>query len=228
MAEYWYLFVVCGCMFEAIFIGFEYAKKPVAAVVFKGFASVEFALLGFTLLPVCTDPRFGGLVAAGLVFGAIGDVLLNLRALAGNSAQKVFMAGIASFLTGHILYIAALMTRGMDALWVGVPVCAVLSVALLPFFILRRIEVEGRLKNFGIVYVVLVLLMAGVSTGLVAVNPYNPGHLSFTIGAALFALSDIILIFHLFGKKKRLSFRAINLSAYYIGQILIALSLMLV
>ena len=228
MAGYWYLFVFCGCMIEAAFISCEYAKKPVAAVVLKGLASAVFVLLGFALLPVCEDPYFGSLVTAGLIFGAIGDVLLNLRTLAGKAAQKVFMAGIAAFLVGHVIYIAALITQDTGALWVGVPACAVLSVALLPFFILRRIEVEGKLKNFGIVYVVLVLLMAGTAAGLLVIRPFNPGYLLFAIGAALFALSDIVLIFHLLGKKKRRSFRAINLSAYYTGQILIALSLMLV
>jgi uncharacterized membrane protein YhhN len=226
MAQYWYLFVLCGCVLEAVFIGFEYGKRPIPAVVLKGLASASFVLLGFALLPVCEDARFALLVAAGLVLGALGDVLLNLRVLAGKAAQKVFMAGIAAFLAGHILYIAALLTRGSDALWIGLPACAVLSAALLPFFILRRIEVEGKLKSFGIIYVALVLLMAGCAGGLLVLHPYNEGHLLFAIGAALFALSDVILIFHLFGKKKHRAYRALNLSAYYIGQLLIAVSLM--
>ena len=226
MAAYWYIFVIVGCVLEAVFIGFEYAKKPVAAVAFKGAASALFVLLGFACMSASMDARFALLVVIGLIFGAIGDVLLNLRALAGSAGQKVFMAGIAAFLTGHLLYIAALLSRGADALWIGVPVCAALSVALLPFFILKRIEVTGKLKTFGIVYVALVFLMAGCAAGLLILKPFNTGHLLFTIGAALFALSDVILIFHLFGRKKHRAFRALNLSAYYIGQILIALSLL--
>jgi len=228
MAAYWWIPALCGCAVEAVFIVFEYAKKFVPAVALKAAASALFVLLGFVCMAVCADARFALLVVTGLIFGALGDVLLNLRPLAGSAAQKVFMAGIAAFLIGHILYIAALLTRGPDALYIGAPLAAVLAVALLPFFILRRIEVEGRLKIFGIVYVVLVLLMAGCAAGLLVLRPYNAGHLLFTVGAALFALSDVILIFHLFGKKKHRAFRALNLSAYYIGQILIALSLLLV
>jgi uncharacterized membrane protein YhhN len=226
MAAYWYLFVVVGCILEAVFICYEYAKKPVAAVILKGAASALFVLLGFVCMSASADARFALLVVIGLVFGATGDVLLNLRALAGNAGQKVFMAGIAAFLTGHLLYITALISRGADALWIGVPVCAALSVTLLPFFILRRIEVTGKLKTFGIVYVALVFLMAGCAAGLLILKPFNGGHLLFAIGAALFALSDVILIFHLLGRKKHKAFRALNLSAYYIGQILIALSLL--
>ena len=223
----WICFAVCGCLFEAVFIRFEYAKKYVPAVILKGVASLLFVALGAVCLAKTADIRFGGLVLAGLVLGAVGDVLLNLRQLAKNAGQKIIMAGIAAFFSGHLLYIAALITRGVNTLYIAVPLCAALSAAVLPFM-LKRIEVEGKLKTFGIVYVVLVFLMAGCAAGLLVLQPWNTGHLLFTIGAVLFALSDIILVFHLFGRKKHRAFRALNLSAYYIGQILIALSIMLV
>ena len=224
---YWIYIIICGCLFEAVFIRFEYAKKYVPAVVLKGIASLLFVSLGAVCLVDAADFRFGWLVLVGLVLGALGDILLNMRQLAKNAGQKVFMAGIAAFFAGHLLYIAALVTRGVNTLFIGVPLCAVLSVIVLPFM-LKRIEVEGRLRTFGIVYVVLVFLMAGCAAGLLILQPFNTGHLLFTIGAVLFALSDVILVFHLFGRKKYRAFRALNLSAYYIGQILIALSIMMV
>jgi uncharacterized membrane protein YhhN len=226
MADYWACIAVCGCVAEAVFIRLEYAKRLVSAVVMKGIASLLFVLLGAVCLCASGEAPFASLVVAGLVLGAVGDILLNLRALAGDAGQKVFMAGIAAFFIGHLMYIAALLSRGAETLWMGVPLCAVLSAALLPFFILRRIEVSGKLKTFGIVYVALVLLMAGCAAGLLVLKPFNAGYLLFAIGSALFALSDVILIFHLFGRKKHKAFRALNLCAYYIGQILIALSLL--
>ncbi len=226
MADYWILIAASGCVAEGVFIAFEYAKKPAAALILKSIASLLFVLLGFACLSISADALFAGLVVAGLVLGAAGDVLLNLRVLAGNAAQKIFMAGIAAFLLGHLLYIAALLGRGADALWIGVPVCAALSAALLPFAILKRIEISGKMKVFGIIYVVLVFLMAGCAAGLLFLRVLNVGLLLFAFGAALFALSDVILTFHLFGRKKHKLFRALNLSAYYAGQILIALSLL--
>lgn len=50
----------------------------------------------------------------------------------------------------------------------------------------------------------------------------------FFAGAALFLASDVIMIFNTFGSKQRFSMRASNLTLYYIGQLLIALSLQLV
>lgn len=227
MADYWMYIALFGCLLQAVFICVEYFERLVQAVVFKGLASLVFVLLGFVCLSASTDLSFGWLAAAGLISGAIGDILLNLYKLYKNGGERVFMAGIAAFFTGHLLYIAALLSRGANALFVAVPLCAVISAVLIPL-ILKRIEVAGRLKVFGVVYMSLVFLMAGCAAGLLALTAYNAGHLLFTIGAALFALSDVILVIHLFGRKKHKSFRALNLTSYYLGQILIALSLLLV
>lgn len=226
MADYWVYIAVCGCVLQAVFICFEYAEKYTLAVIFKGTASIMFVLLGFAFLSVTKDALFGWLVAAGLIFGAIGDVLLNLYKLAKNGGNNLFMAGIAAFFTGHLIYIAALLGRGVSALFIAAPLCAVAAAILIPL-ILKRIEVRGKLKIFGVVYMTLVFLMAGCAAGLLVFQPYNNGHLLFTAGAALFALSDVILVLHLFGVKKHRTFRALNLTAYYFGQILIALSLLL-
>jgi len=45
------------------------------------------------------------------------------------------------------------------------------------------------------------------------------------LGAVAFLISDIVLIFNTFGKETKFSMRITNLSFYYIGQLLIAISL---
>jgi uncharacterized membrane protein YhhN len=140
-------------------------------------------------------------ILAGLVFGAIGDVCLNLRHLVGERGKQVFMAGIAAFLIGHLFYLFALIRRAPQMLLWSVPLCAVLSFFLLRF-ILKRIEVQGALKTFGIVYLVVVLfkdvLRRRAPAGRSVLNrPYR----LFTLGAVLFAASDVLLVFNQFGKK---------------------------
>ncbi len=49
----------------------------------------------------------------------------------------------------------------------------------------------------------------------------------FSAGAFLFLISDIVLILNTFGKESKFSLRITNLSLYYIGQLMIALSLQL-
>jgi len=48
----------------------------------------------------------------------------------------------------------------------------------------------------------------------------------FALGAALFLISDIVLILNTFGPESKFSLRITNLSLYYLGQLLIALSLL--
>ncbi|MBQ9153803.1 MAG: hypothetical protein IJ130_08305 [Solobacterium sp.] len=48
----------------------------------------------------------------------------------------------------------------------------------------------------------------------------------FFAGALLFLISDIVLILNTFGPESRFSLRITNLTLYYIGQILIAVSLL--
>ena len=48
----------------------------------------------------------------------------------------------------------------------------------------------------------------------------------FAAGAVLFLVSDIVLILNTFGPESKFSLRITNLSLYYLGQLLIALSLM--
>ena len=50
----------------------------------------------------------------------------------------------------------------------------------------------------------------------------------FAAGAFLFLVSDIVLILNTFGPKSKFSLRVTNLSLYYVGQLLIALSLLFV
>ena len=56
-----------------------------------------------------------------------------------------------------------------------------------------------------------------------AFNTTSP--LIYAIGAVLFTASDIVLIFNTFSGVTKFSLRITNLSLYYLGQMLIALSL---
>ena len=47
----------------------------------------------------------------------------------------------------------------------------------------------------------------------------------FAAGALLFLVSDIVLILNTFGKETKQSLRITNITLYYLGQMIIALSL---
>lgn len=218
--------ILCGCAAEAVFISLEYKRKMLAALILKAIASVMFVLLAVLLSAKTANSQYAAVIIAGLAFGAIGDICLNLRFLVGERGKQVFMVGIAAFLIGHLFYLFALIRFAPQMLLWSVPFCALLSFFLLRF-ILRRIEVQGAIRTFGIVYLVVVFLMMCCALGLLPIDPANPAYLLFTLGAILFAGSDVLLVLGQFGIKKHSSFRALNLSLYYLGQICIALTIAL-
>ncbi len=132
----------------------------------------------------------------------------------------MFALGILAFLSGHILYIVALFGRGANPLTVLI-LAAVISVLGIPPLMKRITAPSKGLKIFGYVYLVIVIAMFSAAASLLIRNGASPFNIVFAIGALLFMVSDFIMIYYSFGKKIP-PLRAINLSTYYIGQLLIA------
>ena len=139
--------------------------------------------------------------------------------------KKVFLAGIAAFLFGHLLYLAAMILQIKDYMVLAIAVAAgIVCAAGLLIWIFKNITAEKVFKIFGIVYVGAVVVMTAVAVARV-ITDYSLSALVFMIGAVLFTASDVILIFNMFSDKKKVWMRSTNLSLYYIGQLLIAMSL---
>ena len=208
--------VICliGIATDILFIKSEYDEDMKKAVWLKGFASVFFVILGIYCFS--KNPSSSGkLIVIGLALGMIGDVLLN----------KVFALGILAFLSGHILYIVALFGRGANPL-TALILTAVISVLGIPPLMKRITAPSKGLKIFGYVYLVIVIAMFSAAASLLIRNGSSPFNIVFVVGALLFMVSDFIMIYYSFGKKIP-PLRAINLSTYYLGQLLIALCVLL-
>ena len=215
-----------GCASETVFILLEHKKRMLSALLFKALASLMFVLGGMFAFSLATRLSFARLVLVGLMLGAIGDVCLNLRFLITDGAKRSFIFGIASFLLGHIAYVLALVSCAPAALLYALPAAAVVSFFLIRF-VLARIEVEGSIKTFGIVYLCVVFLMASVALAMFLLEPQNTGRAIFALGGILFAASDVLLVLGQFGRRTYRGFRALNLSLYYIGQVCICLTIAL-
>ena len=97
--------------------------------------------------------------------------------------------------------------------------------ALLMMWIFTKITAEKAFKLFGIVYIGAIVLLNCTAF----INLFSAPSLFRTIFAAgtlLFLVSDIVLILNTFGKERKFSLRITNLMLYYLGQILIVLSLL--
>ena len=219
------LLCILGMAIQALFIAVEHKEKYVGAVCLKGSASVVFVIIGAIAFASAANAQFAKLVFIGLILGAVGDILLNLRFVFEKNGQKIFLLGIAAFLAGHILYLAALVPQS-ENLWLCVIIGAVIAAAILAY-IFKTMEVKTAFKVFGIFYIGAVVIMTAIAIGNLVANPAAATWL-YAIGAVLFTVSDVVLIFNTFGTTQKFSLRITNLSLYYIGQLLIAGSLFFV
>ena len=228
-----YVLMAIGIIIQATFIIVEHKENFVLADILKGTAALVFVIIGFLGMKTGLNQGFAGKIFTGLIFGMIGDILLNLRFVFEKNGQKIFLAGIAAFLTGHILYLIALMPHARH-LVIDIIIGAVLAGCLLTY-IFKTMDVKPAFKAFGVVYLGAVIIMTCIaidcaiySLPLMIQGSPEVGKLSaviYAIGAVLFTASDIVLIFNTFSGVTRFSLRITNLTLYYIGQLLIAASL---
>ena len=214
------VFCILCLVLACLFIMEENKEKYVAAVVLKGLASLCFVIVGAM---TGDGSHLAKLVLAGLILGCIADILLNLRWVFKEKGKLIFLVGILVFLSGHIVYLAAILPMAQS--WVICFVIGIILTAGLMKWIFTKITAEKAFKIFGVFYIGAIVLMNCVAISNLITVPSAFTAL-FAAGAALFLISDIVLILNTFGPESKFSLRITNLSLYYLGQLLIALSLL--
>jgi len=223
MKSYICLLILLDLVLQALFIKVEHEEKYLLADILKGSASLIFVLIGYQAFLV-TNNAFNRLFLYGLIFGMIGDILLNLRYVFPKHGQKIFLVGILAFLIGHILYLLALIPQARHVwIWYCIAIGALAAICLL-IYIFRTMEVKPAFKIFGVFYLGAVFIMTAIAIGIAIFVP-NRRSILYAIGAILFTASDVVLIFNTFSGVTKFSMRIANLSLYYLGQILIACSM---
>ena len=218
------LFIVLCLLIMTAFIYFEKKEKYVLAVVLKGLASLMFVALGFWCSRATDNTQFAKMVRIGLILGLIADVLLNLRFVFKSKGKIVFLVGILVFLSGHILYLCALIPT-VDNIVLPLIIGVVLTAIIIKW-IFTQIEAQKAFKIFGIFYIGAIVIMNCFAVANLLMDPTNVRYIIFVIGAISFLISDIVLILNTFGKTTKFILRITNLSLYYVGQILIAISML--
>ena len=213
------LILLCLAL-AAVFLYQESKEKYVSAVILKGLASLCFVILGIICSP---GTSLAKLVVVGLVLGCIADVILNLRWVFQKKGNLIFLVGILVFLSGHIVYLAAIFPLSANPV-LCIILCVILT-ALLMVWIFRQITAEKAFKIFGVVYLGAIMLLNCVAFGNLFSAPSAFTGL-FAAGALFFLVSDIVLILNSFGPQSKQSLRVTNITLYYIGQLLIAVSLL--
>ena len=170
-------------------------------------------LMPVLILTTDSTSAYIPLIAGGLAFALIGDILLMLP-------ESRFVLGIGSFAAMHALYLAAFISAA------GLVLVNPSTIPLLLFtVIMTRFLWPGLRKSLQIpvlAYVVLITIMTIQAIGA-AVQSEGTGLAIAAAGAILFLVSDSMLAINRFRVPFR-SAQAMVLSTYWLGQWLIALS----
>lgn len=180
--------------------------KPLAAAGFLA-AALAFGAL---------DHAYGSWIFAGLVLSAAGDVLLIPR-----GAKGFFLAGLASFLLGHVAYAGAFAVRGLELGWVAVASVLVATASLLA---LRQLwphvqRNAPKLQLPVLAYVAVISTMVVCAAGTVG----KTGNPVILAGAVAFYASDLAVARQRF-VAERFANKLWGLPLYYGAQLLLASS----
>ncbi len=179
-------------------------------LIFKSLASLGF--VGTAFAAGAAGTPYGRFILAGLLLCLIGDLFLISR------QRPLFMAGLVSFLLGHVVYTAAFIMRGQALL---PTLAATLLLLPLGFMIFRwlRSHAPKEMLNAIAAYIVVISAMVAFALGAVAADA--PWFL--LPGAIAFYFSDLAVARDRFVKRDFIN-RVWGLPLYYLGQVLIALS----
>ena len=198
----WAFLAVAGCFALADWYGtwnermsLRYVTKPATLVALIGVAA--------TLHPGQSHVRTWMVV--GLVFSLAGDVFLMLD-------EKWFVAGLGSFLVGHIAYVVGLQLAptSVGGTLVGLAVVAV-AIATVGRKIVTTVAAGEQQEMVGPVIAYLVVISAMV------VSACGTEAAWAIAGALLFYVSDATLAWNRFLEKRRFGPLAVMVT-YHLGQ----------
>jgi uncharacterized membrane protein YhhN len=197
---------------------FEKRESARGLLLTKPFLSLLF--IAAALTGPGSDPAYFGLILAGLICCLAGDVCLIFF-----FSRPLFLAGLASFLAGHVLYAVAFFLKAPPgaATWI-IGACFVVVGGVVFAWLRPHL---GKMFLPVVAYMVIITAMAvGAASLLKDENAGAPGRYLAFAGAILFYVSDIFVARHRFVAKAYIN-RLLGLPLYYAAQFLIAFSIRL-
>lgn len=188
----------------------EQGKKS-TAIVIKAYGTMLAVSFGIAGVLCHTQPQ-GYLILLGLIFGLLGDILLELF---------VPLGGLAFFL-GNVIYAYSMIsTESLKSI----------NCFLFLIFLLFLVVTFGKdFKSFGpyrfflIPYAIIVALMAAVAIPYILLQSSHS--LLLGLGAFLFAVSDYLLAYRTLYPTSQ-DFHRVSLGTYYLAQLCIGISIFL-
>lgn len=224
--------LLLGLCLVVFFLFLRVYKHGISAVLAKAYASLFFVLVGLSASFFSyhrSDVKFA--VIAGLLFGMLGDIWLDLKVIYTKDLKFWLCSGFVFFMAGHLFYAAAIVWSARMSIS-----SVVLSVAIGIILGNLTVSLEKIMKlNYGAYKTVSRFYSTTLfSTFICALTAclktaFQNTTLCFLfLGILFFLISDVILSATYFGNmaKQKPTWILSNHIAYYIAQYLIASSIL--
>lgn len=236
--------IIIASVITVIFLGFRVSvadkneKWGVITTLIKAAASLAVIAIAITAIysggaKGTGTNRAAIFIVAGLIFGLIGDIVLDLKVvyLKTKEESAYLYGGMISFGLGHIMYFVGLLLffGGEVISWSVIGIC--LAVAAVVAFIMiiageKLMKLDfGKYTIISLAYAFILLFTTAISISLWALaksKGLNNIPL-LSMGFILFLMSDLVLTSMYFGgRAKDNTLCVVNHALYYAAQICIA------
>ena len=216
--QFWILFAMNACLFVAmVMTNILYITNGTLGI--KSLASLVFVITSlFNLVLMLVNKKslnvkFMVVLFIGQIFAMLGDIFLEIE----------FIVGAILFAVGHVFYFVSYCFikkfKWTDLIYIVVTIGISLTVIFL-----SKIDL-GNMAPLITAYAVIISCMLGKSSTLIAHN-WKIGLFIFA-GSLFFYLSDMFLMFNIFGNFGR-TFGILCLAFYYPAEYMLALSISVV
>lgn len=186
----------------------------IGTILFKSAASLFFVLAGFCGYIKNKDNRdFSRLMLIGFICCMAGDVFLAL-----DSRGILFVLGVTSFAAAHVLFSVA-FCRVCSVTKADIVVTVALFAGLALILCLGNFEFQGLFPVLiGYAAIISFMVIKALSLWHCRKEGVVSGVKLVMLGGVLFLVSDIVLLFWLFGVGVAKEVQSINWIFYYLAQ----------
>ncbi len=194
----------------ALLLVAERRESSTGRALFKPLASTGFVAVAWA--GHALDTSYGTAILAALALCWLGDVLLI------SARQSLFMAGLASFLAGHLVFCAAFVVLGVSFAATGWAAGALIVPGLLVArWLWPKLDASMRMPVAAYVVVITGMVALAIGTAATGKSPW------IALGAGAFYISDISVAIDRF-VRPGFSNRLWGLPLYYGAQLVLAWS----
>ena len=219
--------IIIGILMVAAFLIVRISRGGLPATFLKTGASICFILTAFsTLLCNAENFKYGTPIIAGLIFGMLGDIWLDMKYVYEQHNHIYTYAGIICFIINHVFFITAIMTKYTEIKWwfIVINIIAAIIFSVISIALEKAMKLDyGRYKKIIFLYGAFLSCTMFTAINGIVYNGFSKDFLIITIASVLFTLSDLVLsnIYFKEGGNTKLNI-IVNHLLYYTAQFLFA------